>query len=273
MTAHVLERAGSRLHYWLAGPERAPLVVFTHGASMDHGMFDEQVPAVVGAGYRVLTWDVRGHGRSKPLGDRPVSVRALAADLLAVLDEIDRGEPVCLVGQSLGGYLAQDIVFTHPHRVAVLGIIGSTCATLPIPWWQRWSLAASPLMLRLWPDGDLRRRIAQRTAETSRAREYALAATQRLTKDEFVAVWGAVAKAIHPEPGYRIEHPLLLCHGDRDRVGDVAETAPRWAARDPRCRYEVVPNAGHNANQDNPEWFNQILMDFLAAHFPPGGAG
>ncbi|WP_199432416.1 alpha/beta fold hydrolase [Qaidamihabitans albus] len=270
MSTGVVERAGSRLHYWLDGPAGGSLVVFSHGASMDHRMFDEQVPALTNAGYRTLTWDARGHGRSKPLGALPISVGDMSGDLLAVLDEVGEPGPVCLAGQSLGGYIAQDIVFTRPERVAALVVIGSTCATLPIPRWERWALAASPLMFRLWPDGHLRRLIARRTAVTPRAQEYALDAARQLAKDEFVAVWRAVGGAIHPEPGYRIGQPLLLCHGDQDRTGNVARTAPRWAAREPRCRYEIVPDAGHNANQDNSEWFNETLLDFLSVHYPAG---
>ncbi|NDJ61253.1 MAG: hypothetical protein GYB67_09020, partial [Chloroflexi bacterium] len=54
----VLERDGTAIHYWLAGPETAPLVTFTHGALMDHRMFLPQVAALVPE-YRVLVWDVR----------------------------------------------------------------------------------------------------------------------------------------------------------------------------------------------------------------------
>lgn len=65
ITQHVLERAGCPIHYWLTGPEERPLVVFTHGATIDHREFDPQVP-VVAEEYRVLTWDVRSHGQSRP---------------------------------------------------------------------------------------------------------------------------------------------------------------------------------------------------------------
>lgn len=238
---HVLHRAGSRIHYWLGGASGGPLVALSHGASMDHCMFDSQLDALTQAGYRTLTWDVRGHGLSKPLGDEPVTIADMAADLLAILDEVDERGPVCHLGQSLGGYIAQRIVFDCPERVAALVVIDATCATLPIARWERWALASSPTWFRLWPENHLRRIIARSTAATPEVQEYALEANRQLTKREFVAVWRAVAAAIHPEPGYRIEQPLLLTHGDRDRTGNVAEVSPTWAARDPRCRYEVIP--------------------------------
>src|SRR5436190_23097488 len=58
---------GCPLHYWVGGPQGAPLVVFTHGACVDHHSFDPQIPVVMQQ-YRVLNWYVRGHGLSQPMG-------------------------------------------------------------------------------------------------------------------------------------------------------------------------------------------------------------
>lgn len=267
----VIERAGSRIHAGIDGPDAGPLVALTHGASMDHRMFEPQLEPLTTAGYRVLTWDLRGHGRSKPIGRTPLTISALADDLLALLDQVEAPQPVCLVGQSLGAYVAQDIVYRHPDRVACLVVIGGTCMTLPIARWEAMALRSSPLWFKLWPDGDLRRRIATATALRPEVRDYALEATRQLTKQEFVEVWKAVARAIRPGPDYRIEHPLLLTHGDQDTTGNIARTAPRWAAREPRCRYEVIPDASHNANQDNPAAFNHLLLEFLNTSYPAQG--
>ena len=43
----------------------------------------------------------------------------------------------------------------------------------------------------------------------------------------------------------------------------ISKIAPDWAARDPESRYIVIPGAGHNANQDNPTFFNRLLLEFL----------
>jgi 3-oxoadipate enol-lactonase len=62
-----IERSGTTLHYWLAGPVGHLLVVFTHGGGMDHRMFEAQ-QALVAKEYRVLFWDMYVHGKSQPLG-------------------------------------------------------------------------------------------------------------------------------------------------------------------------------------------------------------
>lgn len=84
-----------------------------------------------------------------------------------------------------------------------------------------------------------------------------------MTKQEFITVWKAVATGLHEESNYRIQQPFLLTHGEHDKTGIVSKAVPDWADREPNCRYEVIPDAGHNANQDNPAVFNRILLTFL----------
>jgi 3-oxoadipate enol-lactonase len=260
----VVERSGSRIHYWLTGPEEDRLVAFTPGATMDHHMFDPQVAAVVGAGYRALTWDPRGHGLSKPIGD-DFSVGAASEDLLAILDRLGTTEAF-LVGQSLGGNVAQELVFRHPERVTALVVIGCTCNTILPSKLGLLALKASPLAFRLWPYGDLKRRTAMAVSARPDVQRYAREAIARVSRKEFLTIWDAAAHTLHKEPGYRVERPLLITHGETDRLGNISKIAPDWAARDPNSRYVVVPDAGHNANQDNPAFFDRLLLEFLDEH-------
>jgi len=58
-----VERPACQIHYWLAGAPDAPLVALRHAALTDHSFFAALMPALVPR-YRVLTWDIRGHGAS-----------------------------------------------------------------------------------------------------------------------------------------------------------------------------------------------------------------
>ena len=265
---HVVACAGSRVHAWVTGPADGRLVVLCHGASMDHRMFDEQVGPLAEAGFRVLTWDMRGHGHSRPIGRVPVSITDLADDLLAVLDQLGAREPVCVGGQSLGGLVAQELAYRTPERVAALVIIGSTCITMPIARWERWALRSSLCWFRFWPWAHLKRVVAATTARRPQVRSYAREAIDAIPKTDFLQIWRGVTRSMRPDAGYRIEVPLLLTHGELDRTGNIARTAPAWAARDPHCRRVAIPRAGHNANQDNPGFFNRALLDFLSEHYP-----
>ena len=270
-TEGILDRSGCPIHYWLSGPEDAPPVVFSHGAMMDHHMFDAQVPSVAER-YRVITWDMRGHGSSRPIGDigEGLLIQDLIEDLVALIEHLGY-EKVSLVGQSLGGHLAQDVVFSYPERVTSLATVGSSCSTIKHSKLDRAALRLTPPLFKVWPEENLRKQTVENIAVTPEVREYAHEAMRQLTKEDFMKVWNAVAGLLHHEPGYRIEHPLLITHGEEDKAGNIKKVSPKWAERDPNSRYVVVPAAGHNANQDNPEFFNRILLEFLDEHVSKGG--
>lgn len=260
-TEQTIHRLGSTLHYWLTGPEVGPLVVFTHGATMDHRMFDEQVPTIVAEGYRVLTWDIRGHGQSKPIGEG-FSLEIVTGDLLAILDELGYWETIH-VAQSFGGFIAQELTYRHPEIVRILALIGSSSITTPLKKRERLALWLTPMLFKFWPENNFRKLVANNTAVTSEVQEYARSAIDALSKEEFLEVWQGVTRSFREEEDYQIRKPLLLTHGERDQSGNIAKAMPDWASRELNCRYEIVPDAGHNANQDNPEFFNRLLLDFL----------
>lgn len=262
LSEHVLEREGCQLHYWIGGLENRPLVVLMHGATMDHRMFNAQVDAML-TDYRVLVWDARGHGKSRPLGIS-FSLDICVEDLLAILGEMHVDQAV-LVGQSLGGYVAQACYFRAPERVLAMGIIGSTPLGKAYSTLEVWMLRASSPMFSLWPYGHLTKIIAQNTARTEEARRYALEACRQLKRREFLAIWKAVTEMVDQRgrPGFAIKVPLLLVHGEYDRVGTIRRDMPKWAKVESDATYSVIPGAGHNANQDNPAAFNEILLAFL----------
>ncbi|MBK3590182.1 alpha/beta fold hydrolase, partial [Streptomyces sp. MBT57] len=163
-TAHSVDVSGARLHYWTAGGADRPAVALTHGAGADHRMFDPQIPALVGAGYRTLRWDVRYHGASASSTGRFRTGYA-ARDLGAVLDAADVRRPVVLLGQSMGGNIAQEYLRRRPEEVAALVVIGSTSSTLPITRGERRRLAFSRTLMRLLPYRRLTRWMARSSAE------------------------------------------------------------------------------------------------------------
>ena len=262
LTEHILWRDGCPLHYWLGGRAERPLLVFMHGATMDHRMFNAQVAAFAPE-YRVLVWDARGHGRSQPIGGG-FSLEQCAQDMLAILDELDVSQAI-LCGQSLGGYVAQHLYRRAPKRVAAMILIGSTPIAKAYSRLEVWALKASLPLFRLWPYAHFTQTIARSTALTSDVQTYALQAARQIQPVDFATIWQAVTLAVDEkgDPGLRIDVPLLLLHGDRDRAGTIRRDMPQWARQEKAIRYQVIPNAAHNANQDNPEFTNEAIAAFL----------
>lgn len=263
-TPRILERNGCPLHYWLTGREGAPLIVLTHGATLDHRMFDAQVAALA-LDYRVLTWDMRGHGRSQPMGG-PFSVPDSVDDLLALLDAIEADTAV-FVGQSTGGYVVQELVFRHPERVTALVMIDCTCLTFKMSLVERITLGLTPYLFLLYPYALLKRQTAQQSSIKPEVQAYIADAIGTIQKHDFITIWTGIARCLHYEQGYSIKQPILLVRGDHDKLGNIAKIAPQWAARDPDCQLVTIPDAGHCSNQDNPALFNETLMAFLGRQF------
>ena len=94
---------GVNLFYDLAGPDGAPVVVFSNSLGTSAEMWDAQARALAGR-CRVLRYDTRGHGRSSTAG--PVTIKQLADDLAGLLEALSVSS-AHVVGLSLGGMTAQ----------------------------------------------------------------------------------------------------------------------------------------------------------------------
>ncbi len=260
MSECILERGGCPIHYWLEGDPNQPLVVFTHGAGADHQMFDEQVAALQNR-YSTLTWDVRGHGRSRPMGK--FNLQLALEDLIAVLDAIGRREAV-FVGQSMGGNISQEFVRHHPDRVHALVLVDCVCNSAPLGWLERFALKITPAMLALYPYNALISQSAKASALRPEVQQYLDHAMRVMTKAEIETVLLETTNILRDDPEYRIAKPFLLLRGEHDNAGAIAKQAKAWSAREAQCQsYTIVPKAGHCSNQDNPEFFNRVLLEFL----------
>jgi 3-oxoadipate enol-lactonase len=266
-THHSIIRLGSDLHYWVDGPEHGQVVVLAHGATMDHQSFDVQVPALVEAGYRVLTWDLRGHGQSTPIGEA-INIAILADDLKAILDDLGIEQAV-LVGHSFGGFVVQEFTRRFPDRVQAAAVIGCTNLARKSSLFNRMLFRIFPGLLARMSLEEFRKRTLANVSLTQAVKEYSARAMEGISKADFISITIAGIAALWLDSGfpsdYVIPKPFLLTHGAQDRAnGNVyPKQAKAWAAREPKCRYEIIPDAGHTAHMDNPVAFNAVLLDFL----------
>ena len=261
------ERAGSLIHYWVAGRQDAPVVMCIHGVTLDHGTYNGQFAALLDAGYRVITLDLRGHGASQPMGSS-FAIWLVAEDLIALMDDagVDRA---VLVGQSFGGSVAQAVYRLQPQRVAALALVGTPALGDAIPWHQRLFSRSRPSLLRLWPEQHLRGVIPTFMSKRGEVQQYVAQAIKPLSKELFVSVTEAAIDALLDQERLQtVTVPVLLVHGEEE-MGWLARLIRAWAERDERVRCEAVSEAGHLANQDNPAEFNRVLLDFLHQYAPP----
>jgi 3-oxoadipate enol-lactonase len=261
-----LIRPDATIRYSVHGPERAPTVLLLHGATLDHHAWDRQVDALE-EHYRVVVPDLRGHGES-PMEGR-FEFEAAVDDVLTLLDELDV-ERVALVGLSLGGNIAQEIVYRAPERVDALVVADATCNTAPRnPLQAPMTIAWLAMLTTMISRHRFLQRSAAAIAQDEEVQQYVMAANKYRPTAEIVQILASLLRsALHPDADYRLPVPTLLVHGDGDRIGDIVDGTRKWAAREPLAEYVILPGAGHASNQDNPEAFNAALTAFLTRVLP-----
>jgi epoxide hydrolase 4 len=114
---------GIQLHVVMAGAQSGPPVVLLHGFPENWRCWIRQLPALVGAGCRVIIPDQRGYNLSdKPKGIYSYRIEELTRDILGLIDALEY-EKVNLIGHDFGALVAWMLAGKHPERLHRLGII------------------------------------------------------------------------------------------------------------------------------------------------------
>ncbi len=212
---------GARLHLRvaeLAGPIRAD-VLLTHGLGEHAGRYAHVAAALAARGFRLLAYDLRGHGRSSGRRGDVEKYERFLDDLRAVQAQAPwSGRPVFLFGHSLGGQVT--LRYLQRDRPPVAGAIVAS------PWLRlafdppRWKLARARAALRFAP--GLRFSTGMRLERLSRDAAHLQALpdphlmSHRISARMYFAVSAAGELALRC--GGDIQVPLLLLHGDADSI-------------------------------------------------------
>ncbi|MEA2315612.1 MAG: hypothetical protein QOI03_2304 [Solirubrobacteraceae bacterium] len=272
-----------------------PPVVLCHGFPELAFSWRRQIPALVGAGFRVLAPDLRGFGRSSaPAEVEAYDVISLCGDLCGLLDSVD--EPAAVfIGHDWGASLVWQLATLHPERVRAV-------AGLSVPFVPRAPAAPLPIMRRhlgedfyiVWfqepgvADAALARDV-RRTLTTSR--QWTASWAEEDPNPPRVPAWLseselAVYVAEFERTGFtgglnwyrnidrnweltaeiaqqRVEQPALFITGELDPVRRFmpAEAMRGWVM-DLRAEI-VIAGAGHWVQQQEPDAVNAALLGFL----------
>ena len=236
---------------------RGPAVLLSHGYSATGRMWAPQRPAVEPR-HRLVTWDMRGHGETESPTDPARYSEALTVeDMRGLLAHLGIARAV-VGGLSLGGYMSLAFHHRHPEMVRALVICdsgpGYRNAEARAAWNQRaherardletWGLDALKTSSREMQEAVRRHRSAQGLAHAARG---------MLAQEG-----GAVIDSL-PAIGV----PTLIIVGDRDTP--FMAPSEYMAKKIPGARLEVIADAGHASNLDQPEAFNRVLLDFLGS--------
>ena len=260
----LIDAGTHRIHFDLLGPEEAPVVCLAHSLSSDSGIWAEQVPPLLSAGWRVLRIDMRGHGGSEaPAG--PYNMEELAGDVVAVLDFLGL-EKMHFVGLSIGGMIGQQLALDHADRLHSLMLTGTSPKAVPGPpqmWPERFAAIREAGSVEPIADATMVRWFTEGFRPNNESRWQQVRSMIANTSPE--GYIGGAEAIIHFDiidrlPAVRME-TLVVC-GDDD-PGTPAEGNRTIAALIPGARYQEIANARHIPMVEHPELFSQILLRWL----------
>lgn len=252
-----VDLAGVSLWHHDTGGSGLP-VVFLHAGSGTGDSWVYQLPAFTEAGYRCVTYDRRGWGRSRPnaAGEQPGNVSDDLHGLAGHLG-LDRFH---LVATAAGAACAMDYTLTHSQRVRSLVLADGTGGVQDAEYLevlrrvQTPEIAALPVELR------------------------ELGPSYRGTDPEGVHRWLEIERESRPDGGHgprqercneitfslleALRVPALVLAGEADLLTPPAAMR-MLAARIPNCRFVTLPEAGHAAFWEQPERWNDIVLKFL----------
>jgi pimeloyl-ACP methyl ester carboxylesterase len=249
-----------RIYYEVHGPENAQAIVFSHGVTMDHRTFKEQVE-VLKDRYRVIVWDLPYHGKSSAIDDR-LNLSVTAADfLMELLDHLKVDEAI-LAGLSFGSLVSQQAASKYPGRViAMIQISGQSL----YPKRTRFLNILKPFLViatKIQFEKRLAKSFAKHKTITPHTVTYLEEGFHHTGKKTFIhlskEMIGALVTGI-PGPLFQ---PMLIIYGDRE-LGAVQKLHRRWHDNTSNSEIVMIKNAHHITNQDNPEEVNKAILSFL----------
>jgi pimeloyl-ACP methyl ester carboxylesterase len=214
--------------------------------------------------FQVVSFDNRGAGESDvPSG--PYTTAQLAGDALAVLDavEIDGAN---VIGLSLGGMVAQELVLARPERVRKLVLCSTTpggATSFPMP---EQTVALMTRAPALDPREALHRFVVNALAPDPPAELVQEIVAYRVANPPDPAGWRALAGAgaAHDALGRlsAIQVPTLVVHGTADNVVDV-RNARLFADAIEGVRLELFEGVGHLLPWERPQEFTDLVAEFF----------
>lgn len=259
-TTRYLDRPEGRIAYDVTGT--GPLVVCVPGMGELRSSFRATVPALVAAGFRVVTVDLRGHGDSDATFSAYDDLAA-GSDVVALVEHL--GGPAVLAGNSMGAGASVLAAAARPDLVAGLVLLGAFLRNPPT---SALATAATRVLMggpwapRAWA-AYLPSLYAGRRPEDFDAHRAAILASMR--RPGHAAAFRRTTRTSHAPVEARLDDvraPVLVVMGERDP--DFADPAAeaRWIAERLHGEVVLVPGSGHYPQVQDPDVVNPAVVAF-----------
>jgi len=243
-------------------------IICLHGIGGDDASFLPQT-INLSSHYRVLSWNMPGYRGSSALS--PLTFEALSDALLNVIEALSVG-PVHLIGQSIGGMIAQDFSLRHPTLVKSLVLIATTSAFGG----RDESFKQAFLKARLRPlnEGKSMAELAQETVPlitgskvSDAVMNAAVASMSAVPVNTYKQILECLVTFNRREDIKNITCPVCLLAGSEDDNAP-ALTMKKMSEKLPNSEYHELQGGAHLVNIELSDESNHIIRQFLETHFP-----
>ena len=249
------------LNYTLEGS--GPDLVLIHGVGSRLTDWDATVRAL-GSGYRILRYDLRGHGTSEaPPG--PYVIEDFRDDLIGLMDELGIND-AHVAGFSLGGLIAQSLVLSAPERVGKLALLSTVAGRTGD---EKAKVQGRLDFIRSSHPSDYFDQSVERwfTPEFREANPEIVERRKRAVSEmdgaAYAAAYYALAMTDLGDQLCRINTPTLVATGEHD-IGSNPRMARFISETIPGARLEILPKLRHSILLQAPELVAELLRGFLA---------
>ncbi|MGH2607248.1 MAG: alpha/beta fold hydrolase, partial [Anaerolineales bacterium] len=251
---------GNASLYYELGGEGRPMVLI-HAGVADSRQWNHEFSHFAHE-FRVLRYDLRGHGKSRPVEGEFSHM----GDLIALLEQLGLREPLALIGCSMGGGLAMDFALAHPSKVSALVMVGSgpSGLRLDVPdhpkeaeaeeAWNAGQLdLVAELEAQIWFDG------MGRTAQqvNPQMRNLALEMSRLVLSHDSKRLGRRLPDSITPAVDRlgELAMPVLVIVGEHD-IPYIKTAADYMVDKIPSVRKVTLEDAAHLPNMDHPDQFH-----------------
>jgi 3-oxoadipate enol-lactonase len=255
---------GTTIHYRIDGTGDGPVLMLSNSLASNLHMWNMQVEPLEMEGFRVLRYDSRGHGRSGvPAG--PYTIETLADDAVGLLDHLGI-EKVHFCGLSKGGMVGQMLGARHADRLITLTIADSAAQLGTADTWNDRITLAREGGMESVVDSTIERWFTPHGQERIPAEVEEVRGMILSTPVEgFAACCGAIRDMDLRESNKQIRTPTLVIVGDKDP--STTPTHAREIADAVRgAKVEIIPDAMHLSNIEQPVAFTNALLDHVMPH-------
>jgi len=260
------------IYYEVSGDGKP--IVFIHGAWISHKLWLSQRDFLVKLGYQVILYDVRGHGKTGPSKLNYYSIELFAGDLYEFLEGINLQKPV-ICGLSMGGMIAQCYGAQYPDKISAL-ILCDTAASTALTLSDKlvkyilapkWMFTGLVKLFGIKRYTDFVFWFAKVTKERKwvgqnpEIEAYEKSEMINLSVSEYNKIFSALYD-FSLQPIEKINVPVLIINGEfESRL--ILKHGKFINSIIPQSHIQIINNAGHASNLENPEAFNNCIYNFF----------